>query len=204
MCWRIAWARSRKRWNRDDRSGENGSGKHRLIEWQVKRIRRLRRELGVAITARDIPKRQLRQLAVRIHGCLRLFLRGLGLLLTPGFDTRFVVRSQDFRTTQVFFGVNVLGFLRLFASAFLACRFGDILRSLLGDSGAALRRTGKQAGTKQDGEPAAQRRAQRNPPVYMRLDTAGDVSACHFPTKAGGHPMAKYYCKPAAGAIGIF
>jgi len=77
------------------------------------------------------------------------------LLLAPGLDAGFIVGSQDFRAAQILFGVNVLGSLRLFTRAALARRFGDILGSLLGKAGAALGRTGKQAGAKQDGESTA-------------------------------------------------
>jgi len=44
----------------------------------------------------------------------------------------------------------------------------------------------------------------RNPPVFMRLDSTGEVRARHFATKRRGHPMAKCYWKAGRGAMGIF
>jgi hypothetical protein len=129
-------------------------------------IGHLRGQFGVAVTARDIPQRELSDLSVRVHGRLGLLLDGCGLLLlAPGFDAGFVVRGQDFRAVQVFVGINVLLLLRVFARSFLASGFSNILGRL----GAALRGAGEYTGAQKDGESAAQRLAKRNPPVYMRL-----------------------------------
>ena len=103
----------------------------------------MRGEFGIAVTARDIAERKLRQRGIGVDGRLSLFLDGHGLLLPPGFHKGFVVRGQDFRAAQIFVGVNVLLlFGLLFASAFLARGFGYIL----GSAGATLRGTGKQTG----------------------------------------------------------
>lgn len=99
----------------------------------------LRGKLGAAVTTRDVTEGQLPDLAVRIHGHLRLLFRVCGLLLASGFDSGGVVGSQDFCPAQIFVGINVFRFLRLFARSFLAGGFGYILRS----PGAALRGAGK-------------------------------------------------------------
>src|SRR5260370_31631796 len=116
-----------------------------------------------------------------------LFPIGRGLLFAPGFDAGFVVGSQNFRASQIFVGVNVLLFLGLlFASAFLARGFGYILRGLR----AALRSAEKQAGTNNDGEPAAKRLAGRQPRVQVQVVCAEEVSAFSFPTDyRGGIPV---------------
>jgi len=79
-------------------------------------IRRFGGQLGVAITARDIAKRQLLELAVHVKGRLRLFLaEGVAARAWPGRG--FHRRQSDFRAAQILFGVNVLGSLRLFTRA---------------------------------------------------------------------------------------
>jgi hypothetical protein len=130
MRWRKARTR-RLHFGRRD----NGSGEDRFVEWQVERIGGLRGHFGVAVPARDIAERALREAGISVDGSLNLFLDGRGLLLPLGFDERFVFRSQDFRAAQVFAGVNVLLLLDLvFADTFLARGFGYILGVL----GAAL------------------------------------------------------------------
>ena len=130
MCWRKAWERRLQIRKRDDGSGEN-----RLVERKVEWIGGLRGEFGIAVTARDIAERKLRQCRIGVDGRLSLFLGGLGLLAL-GFDEGFVFRGQDSRAAQIFVSVNVLFLLRLlFASALLACGFGYILGVL----GTALR-----------------------------------------------------------------
>jgi hypothetical protein len=102
----------------------------------VKWIGSLRGDLGIAVTARDIAERELRQFGVGVKWRLGLLLIERGLLLALGFDNGFVFRGQDFRATQIFVGVNVLLLLGLvFAGAFLARGFGYILGGL----GPALR-----------------------------------------------------------------
>jgi hypothetical protein len=107
-----------------------------------------------------------------------LFFYVCGLLLAPGFGAGFIVGSEDSSAAQIFVGVNVLSFLRLFAGAFLTGGFGNILRS----PGATLRGAGKETGAKKDGESAAKRPAERNPRVYLWLGRTGEVSSSHFPT----------------------
>ena len=102
-------------------------------------IERLRSKLGAAVTTRDVTEGQLPDLAVRIHERLRLLFRVCGLLQASGFDSGGVVGRQDFCAAQIFVGINVFRFLRLFARAFLAGGFGYIL----GSPGAALRGAGK-------------------------------------------------------------
>lgn len=182
------------------RNRNNGSRKHRLIEWKVERIGHLRGAFGIAVTAGDIAERQLCKFDACVDGYLGLFLDGRWLLQALGFDAGFVVWSQDFCATQIFVGVNVLLFLRLFARSFLASGFGYIL----GGAGAALRSAGKQTGAKNDCESAAKRLAERHPRVHMRLTRTGEVSICHCGPTAGGHPMGKYYWKARLRAIGIF
>jgi hypothetical protein len=60
---------------------------------------------------------------------------GSGLIFL-GFELGAIFRSEDLGALEIFFGVNVLGFflLRLFASAFLLGRFGDILSVALRDA----------------------------------------------------------------------
>ena len=158
---RKAWARRRQLWHRD-----NGSGEDRLLEWKVERIGRLRCLLGIPVKARDIAERQLRECGIGVDRCLGLFLCGRGLLAALRFDAGFIVRSQDFRATQIFIGVNVLLLLRLlFVSAFLARGFGHILGGL----GTALRSAEKQAGAKSDCEPAAKRLAERHSRMHLLL-----------------------------------
>jgi hypothetical protein len=102
----------------------------------VKWIGSLRGDLGIAVTARDIAERELRQFGVGVKWRLGLLLIERGLLLALGFDNGFVFRGQDFRATQIFVGVNVLLLLGLvFAGALLTRGFGYILGGL----GAALR-----------------------------------------------------------------
>jgi hypothetical protein len=99
----------------------------------VERIGSLRGDFGVAVTARDIAERELRDCGVGVDGYL--FLGRPGLLLAVGFGEGFVFWGQDFRATQIFVGVNVLLLPGLvFAGAFLARGFGYILGGL----GAAL------------------------------------------------------------------
>jgi hypothetical protein len=101
------------------------------VEW----IGSLRGDFGVAVTARDIAERELRDCGLCVHGYLYLFFGWPGLLLAVGFGQGFVFRSQDFRATQIFVDVNVLSLLGLvFAGAFLARGFGYIQGGL----GAAL------------------------------------------------------------------
>ncbi len=102
------------------------------MEW----IGSLRGDFGVAVTARDIAERELRDCGVCVDRYLCLFLGRPGLLLAVGcFGQGFVFCGQDFCATQIFVGVNVLLLPGLvFASAFLARGFGYILGGL----GAAL------------------------------------------------------------------
>jgi hypothetical protein len=125
----------------------------------------LRSSFGIAVEARDIAERQLRQVSAGIERRFALFLIERGLLLALGFDAGFVVRSQDFCATQIFVCVNVLRFLRLFACALLARGFGYIL----GGAGAALRSAEKQTGANKDCESAAEGLAERHPRVHVRL-----------------------------------
>ena len=130
MCRRKARTRGLQFGNRD-----NGSGENQLIERKVEWIGSLRGDLGIAVTARDIAERELRQFGVGVKWRLGLFLIERGLLLALGFDEGFVFRSQDFRATQIFVGVNVPLLLGLvFAGALLTRGFGYILGGL----GAAL------------------------------------------------------------------
>ncbi len=156
--------------------------------------------LGIAVTARDIAERQLRECRIGVDRCLGLFFGGPGLLAALGFDAGFIVRSQDLRTTKIFVSVNVLGILCLFAFAFLARGFGYILGGL----GAALCGTEKQTGAKNDCESASKRLAERHPRMHVRLAGTGEVSFCHCQPTAGGHPMAEYYWKISLLANGIF
>jgi hypothetical protein len=131
----------------------------------VERVRRLRGLFGVAVTARDIAERELRQVSAGIERRFGLFPIGCSLLLALGFDASFIVRSQDFCATQIFVCVDVLGFLRLFACALLTRCVGYIL----GGAGAALRSAEKQTGANKDCESAAERLAERHPRVHVRL-----------------------------------
>ena len=101
------------------------------MEW----IGSLRGNFGVAVTARDIAERELRDCGVCVDGYLCLFLGRPGLLLAVGFGEGFVFWGQDFCATHIFVGVDVLLLPGLvFAGAFLAPGFGYILGGL----GAAL------------------------------------------------------------------
>jgi hypothetical protein len=101
----------------------------------VEQIGGLRGNFGVAVTARDVAERELREPGIGVDGRLSLFLGRLELLLAPGFDQGFVFRGQDFGTAQIFVGVNVLLLFGLvFAGALLARGFGYVLGGL----GAAL------------------------------------------------------------------
>ena len=101
----------------------------------MERFGRLRGDFGVAVAARDVAERELRQAGISVEWRLSLFLGRLGLLLVLGFDEGFVFRGQDFRAAQIFVGVNVLLFLGLiFAGALLTRGFGYVLGGL----GAAL------------------------------------------------------------------
>jgi hypothetical protein len=195
-----AWVRWRKAWARQFWQRNNGCGEDRLREWKVKRIGRLRGLLGNAVTARDIAERQLRECRIGVDRRLGLFFGGPGLLGALGFDARFIVRSQNLRATQIFVSVNVLGFLCLFAFAFLARGFGYILGGL----GAALRSAEKETGAKNDCVSASKRLAKRHPRMHVRLAGTGEVSFCHCQPTAGGHPMAEYYWKIRLLANGIF
>ncbi len=130
-----------------------------------------------------------------------LFPIGRGLLFAPGFDAGFVVGSQNFRASQIFVGVNVLLFLGLlFASAFLARGFGYILGLR-----AALRSAEKQAGTNNDGEPAAKRLAERHPRMQVQFACAEEVSAFHLPTDYRGElPMSGILLEARVRANGNF
>jgi hypothetical protein len=125
----------------------------------------LRGSFGIAVEASDIAEGQLRQFSAGVERRFALLLIERGLLLALCIHAGFVIRSQDFRATQIFVGVNVLGFLRLFAAALLARGFGYILRG----TGAALRCSQKQTGANEDCESAAKRRAERNPRVRVQL-----------------------------------
>src|SRR5258707_14237184 len=142
----------------------------------MKRIGRLRRLLGVAVTARDIAERQLRECGIGVDRCLGLFFGGRGLLATLGFDAGFVVRSQDLRATKIFVSVNVLGILCLFAFALLARGFGHILGGLA----AALCGAEKQTGAKNDCESASKLIAGGHTPMYLRHAWPGDGTALDF------------------------
>jgi hypothetical protein len=69
MCRRKAWERRLQFRNRDD-----GGGKNRLVERKVERIGGLRGEFGIAVTARDIAERKLREPGIGVDGGLSLFL----------------------------------------------------------------------------------------------------------------------------------
>ena len=89
---REVWTRRLQFRNRD-----NGSGENQLIERKVEWIGSLRGNFGVAVPARDIAERELREAGISVDGSLSLFLDGRGLLLALGFDNGFVFRDQDFR-----------------------------------------------------------------------------------------------------------
>src|SRR5258708_23798094 len=165
----------------------------------MKRIGRLRRLLGVAVTARDIAERQLRECGIGVDRCLGLFFGGRGLLATLGFEAGFIVGSQDLRATKIFVSVNVLGILCLFAFALLARGFGHILGGL----GAALRSAEKQTRAKNDCEPTAKRLAERHSRMHVRLAGTGEVRFFPCQPTARRHPLAEYYWKISLSGNGI-
>ena len=156
----------------------------------MKRGGSLHGALGVAIAARYVAKRKLRQIAGGIQAGWRL-LTGRGkLLFSTGREARLIFGCQDLRAPQIVFGVNMLLLRRLvFARALLARGIRGSLRLLR----AALVGAKKQAGAEKDGEPAAKRPAQRHRGVHAILAATGEVSARHFPTNYEGTSMAKYY-----------
>jgi hypothetical protein len=100
-------------------------------------------------------------------------------------EALFILRRQDFRASQILFGVHVLLLLRLlFAGAFLTRGLRSILLLLR----PALRSAEKQTGAENDGEAAAKWLAQRNLGMcVLFLGTAEDSAhLLHRPDRLRG------------------
>jgi hypothetical protein len=138
--------------------------------------RSLHGELGVTVTPRDIPERKLRKIGAGIQRSL-LQLQWSRELTALGRKARFVVRRQDFGSSQILLGVHVLGsLLLLFAGTFLTRRFRGILRLLR----AALRSAEKQTRAEEYSKAATEGFAQRHLGMNMLLARTGEVSARHL------------------------
>jgi len=153
-----------------------------FIEGQMERCRSLHGALGIAVTARDVPKRKLWKLSACVQRTWRLAVSRTNLLSSAAREARLVFGGQNFRASQIVFRVDMLLLLGLvFARLLLAggcCRILRLLRS-------ATRCAKKQARANKDRQSAAKGLAERHRRVHRMLAATGEVSF-HFPTHFEG------------------